>query len=128
MDFCILLSFSKSQVFQVRKLENALVNRWHRRGLKPPNHGLLSEANQCTIVPSSWETFVNSKKEDQRFIPSTNLATSVETLSLNLCTWAEICIKPGSNWCFIVVDHIHHETISNLLNMCLTLNDNCASI
>ncbi|XP_010929037.1 phosphatidylglycerophosphate phosphatase 1, chloroplastic/mitochondrial isoform X1 [Elaeis guineensis] len=39
-------------VKQVRKLENVLVNRWYRRGLKPPKHGLLTEANQCTKVPS----------------------------------------------------------------------------
>ncbi|XP_008789761.2 phosphatidylglycerophosphate phosphatase 1, chloroplastic [Phoenix dactylifera] len=39
-------------VKQVRKLENILVKRWYQQGLRPPKHGLLSEANQCIKVPS----------------------------------------------------------------------------
>ncbi|KAF6175078.1 hypothetical protein GIB67_038991 [Kingdonia uniflora] len=38
-------------VKQVRRLEAALVNYWHRRGLKPKNHNLLSEAMECIKVP-----------------------------------------------------------------------------
>lgn len=37
-------------VKQVRKLEASLANYWHRRGLKPASHSLLSDAKQCVKV------------------------------------------------------------------------------
>ncbi|KAJ7960686.1 haloacid dehalogenase (HAD) superfamily protein [Quillaja saponaria] len=39
-------------VRQVRKLETSLVNRWCRRGLKPPSHKLLPDPMPCVKDPT----------------------------------------------------------------------------
>ncbi|XP_010035911.2 phosphatidylglycerophosphate phosphatase 1, chloroplastic [Eucalyptus grandis] len=40
-------------VRQVRKLENALVNRWRSGGLKPTSHRLLPDGSHCVKEPTS---------------------------------------------------------------------------